>query len=288
MKKILSLSIALMLILQTIAFADVLSKEWKTATDEELSAAIEIINDELKNRKVEQQPKKEEGTSQDCKVTAIGVGSTTQSLSYEVVDSGLSYWKDSDDYDRFAFVAIKNTDTKAIYLKSCNMDFEDKDGHLIESTDFVSNCPDVIDPGEIGYFYVSGVNGGYFDEGVDLSNGCNLVAQFSLQASKETVTPYEVSDTKLSFTSYFGDPCPVVTGRVKNTSDEDDDMFYINCILKNADGKIFWISGTNVMNLYAGVQLGFEISVLYGSPDLTPDNIKSYEVIAEPSYYQYK
>ena len=109
-----------------------------------------------------------------------------------------------------------------------------------------------------------------------------------MQTAKETVTPYEVSDTKLSFSDYFGDPYPVVTGRVKNTSDKDDDSLYINCILKNSDGKIFWISGTNVKNLYSGVQLGFEISAMFGSPKLTPDNIQSYEVIAEPHYVQYK
>ena len=228
------------------------------------------------------------GAIADQNITAVGVGSCTKELSYEVVETGLNIWgTKADGMSRFAFVAIKNTDNRPIYMKSCSFDFEDDNGHLLENESRVSNCPSVIDPGEIGYFYVSSVNGGGFDGSVDFSNGCNMVAQFTLQVAKETVEPFEVTDTTLTSYDMFSKKYPMITGRIKNTSEKDVSMLYVNYVLKDHEGKVIWISGTNIMDLYAGVRVGFELKILYPAPNVTEENIGSYDIIAEPSYYQF-
>lgn len=225
----------------------------------------------------------------NSRVDAIPVGSETKRLSFEVVDKGLEYWKNSiGSVEAFAYIAIKNTDDSFIYLDGCKFEYEDNDGHLIDTESMVSSCPDVIAPDEIGYFYVSGVNGGYLDDSVDISKGVNLKAQFSLEEAREAVFPYEISDDRLEYEETFGKEYPIVRGRVTNDTDEDDDMFYINVVYKDINGKVISITGTNVMDLYAGSTVGFEIgSYLSTTPGLTKENIGSYEIIALPHYYQF-
>ncbi len=288
MKKLLSLFLILLLLLPASGYADVLTDGWQTASDDELTAAVEEITRELKTRKATRETEIKEDPEADCIVTAVGVGSSTKKLSYEVVETGLYYWtKANGSVECFAFVAVKNTDKKAIYLGNCTMDFEDKQGNLLESRNRVSSCPDVIDPGEIGYFYVSSVNGGGFNAETDLSNGCNMTAQFSLSAARETVEPFELMDLELTTYKYFSTDCPMIIGRIRNNGEEDVQSSYINYLFRDNDGKVIWISGTNVSGLYAGAKVGLELKEIFGPPYLTMDNIGSFEVIAKPYYHQF-
>lgn len=224
----------------------------------------------------------------DKNVNAVGVGSSTKELSYEVVDSGIEYWKEYDTPQVFAFIAIKNTDTKPIYMKDCNFEYEDDTGHLLETATMVSSTPDVISPGEVGYFYVSGVNGGYLNESIDLSKGLNLYAQFTLQESHEEVEPFTVLDTALTYSDFFGTKTPTITGRIRNTTDKDYESFtYINFVLKNKDGKVIWIEGTNVDGLYSGATVGVTNEMMFVPDFVNEKTIDSFEIIAKPHYYQY-
>jgi len=225
----------------------------------------------------------------DKTVTANGVGKETKELSFEIVDTGLNYWPSSSSTVCLAYVAVKNTDSKYIYLNDANFDFEDDSGHLIESAYMVSRAPNVIAPNEVGYFYVCGINGGYLDENVNTKNGVNLVAQFSLQESHEAVDSFEVTDTSMSFEDMFNSKYPVIKGRIKNNTDEDyESMNYIVATLKDADDKILWIEGTNIDGLYSSATVGCSIDMMFLPENFGIDCIKNYEIIAKPHYYQYK
>lgn len=224
----------------------------------------------------------------DKTVNAVGVGSTTKALQYEVTDSGIDYWDMSGTKMIFAFVAIKNNDDKYIYMKDCNFEYEDDDGHLLDTATMVSTAPYVIAPGETGYFYVSSMNGGFLSEGVDLSKGLNLYAQFTLQESHEAVDSFGILDTSLDFTDFFGTKTPAVKGRIRNNTDKDYEGYtYINFILKDKDGKVVWIEGTNIDGLYAGATVGFSSEMMIVSPSVTEGTVDSFEVLAKPYYYQY-
>jgi len=222
------------------------------------------------------------------KVTAEPVGSTTKSLSFKVVDQGISFWTDSIGSKRvFAFIAIKNTGKKYIYMDHCSFDYEDGKGHLVDNDSSASSHPNVIAPGETGYFYASHVNGGYLDDSVDLKGGVNLLAQFSLAESKEEIGVYTVLDTSLAYDDVFGEKTPVIKGRIKNNTGEDDNLVYVVGILKDSSGKVIAIQGTNVSKLYAGSTVGFSFNFWGVLPSFEGRSIGSFKVIAQPSYYQY-
>lgn len=223
------------------------------------------------------------------KVNALPVGNGANDLSFTIEDKGIRYWRDSIDSNRvFAFVAIRNTGTKSIYMDNCSFEYEDERGHLLDNRSWVSSAPDVILPGEVGYFYVSSVNGGYLADDIDLSEGVNLVAKFSLEESDVPLGAYFVFDRSLGFEDTFGEKTPVIRGRVRNNTSEDDSLVYVVGVIKDTDGNVIGIDGTNISDLYAGTTAGFSISMWGVDPSLTVRSIGSYEIIAKPSYYQWK
>lgn len=221
----------------------------------------------------------------DGTVQAAGVGKSTKTLSYEIVDSRITHWEDIIGSKLvFGFVAVKNTDTKPIYLANCTFDYEDDNGHLISSAALVSSCPNVINPGEIGYYYTSAMVS-MLDDSADVSNGLNLVAQFVLEEAKKVPQPFTVLDTAISTDSLF--KTPQFTGRIRNTTDEDYSSTWIDFVMFDGEGKVIFISGSNIDGPYGGSTVGFDVSFLVAPPDATEENIKSYEVIAVPYYSQF-
>ena len=221
------------------------------------------------------------------KVTAEPVGSTTESLSFKVVDQGISFWTDSIGSKRvFAFIAIRNTGKKYIYMDDCTFDYEDGNGHLVDNESWVSSHPNVIAPGETGYFYTFGSR---LDDSVDLSGEVNLLAQFSLVESEKELDIYTVLDTSLDYVDdIYGEKTPVIKGRVKNHTGEDGNEVYVAAILRNSTGRIMTITGTTISKLFAGSTVGFSIEILNGElPSFAGTSINSYEIIAKPYYYQY-
>ena len=250
------------------------------------TVAIIFKRKESQNRPIDKSSSANEYSS---KVESIPVGNETKNLSFEVIDKGLEYWVNSiGSKEVFAFIAIKNTDNRYIYLDNCKFDYEDNAGHIIDTAPMVSKCPDVIAPNEVGYFYVAGINGGNLADSANISKGIKLIAQFSLKESHEAIYPYEVLDDKLEYENTLGTTSPVIRGRVKNGTDKDENLLYINVIYIDKAGNIIAIDGTTILNLYAGSTVGFEISSMFlDMPRLKKGNIGSYDIIASPTYYQY-
>lgn len=207
-------------------------------------------------------------------------------MSYEITDTNFNYYTNSiGRIEFYGIVEITNTGNTNIYLKSCTFDLEDNDGHLLQSeSTFVSSCPDVIKPGEKGYFY-NGIGANYLDKEVSTDNGLKLTPQFKLEeAKKDNIVDYEVSDTALRKDDHGN---AKVTGRVTNTTDKDDNLFYIEARFKDASGKVLFITGTNIMDFTAGSTVSFEISAMYADDSIDFDKIADYEIVARKSYYQF-
>ena len=224
----------------------------------------------------------------DKNVTINPAGKQTKDLSYKIVDSGIDYWTDSiGTKHAFSFIAIKNTEKdKAIYLDTCHFDYEDDNGQIADNQSWtVSKAPDVINPGETGYFYVSSMN--TLDDTVDLSKGLNLVAQFSLKEASEELDSYDISETKLSWKKQFNDRIAIIRGRITNNTDEDDSMADVVVVLKDSNKKVLWIQHTYVHDLFSGSTLGFDISMSFATPKLKKGAVKSFKTIAKPEYYQW-
>lgn len=204
--------------------------------------------------------------------------------SYEITDTHFDYYVNSIGSTEYrAWVEITNTGTTNLYMDSCTFDFEDNDGHLLQTENFISSCPYVIAPGEKGYFY-NNIGSLQIDDGVSLDNGINFVPQVSVKTARKEPVNYEVSDTDLRAGTF---DYPTLTGRVTNTTDEDDSLLYVQAIYYDATGNVLAITGTNITDFTAGKTASFEISGIALGDGVTLDTIADYKVVAQATYYQF-
>lgn len=187
-----------------------------------------------------------------------------------------------DDNSYYHFIQpITNTGNVPLYLKKCTLDIEDKNGHLLSTESFISNCPDVISPGETGYFY-NGLGSLSTNDAVKNASSIVAVPKLEIVESDEEPIAYRISDT--SFTQ--GDFSPSVVGRITNNTREDDSLVYVQAIFYDENGNIIHITGTNIMNLLAGQTQSFKISILPTSDEnVSYENIVNYKVIARKAHY---
>lgn len=194
-----------------------------------------------------------------------------------------TYGDDSGDIMYWFVQEITNDGNEPLYLKDCPIDIVDNNGHLIDTENFISSCPDVINPGEKGYFYNS-IGSFMLNESVRNYGPINVVSHVDVVKSDEKPIEYEVSDTSLTKNTIG---LPSVIGRVTNNTGEDDSLLYLNVIFYNKNKEVIFISGVNVTDLQSGATKSFECSAI-GMPDnITYEDISSYEVIARKSHYQF-
>lgn len=232
-----------------------------------------------------------DGSEQASSDDGSGSGATKETasneISYEITDTRFNYYTNSiGTLEYYGIVEVTNTGSSYLYLDDCTFDLEDNDGHLLQSDSMIPSCPDVIAPGEKGYFY-SSIGSSSIDDGVSLDNGIKLVPSLSVEVARggaSAIVEYDVSDTDLRTDDFNR---PKVTGRVTNNTDKDNSYLYINVLFYDADGKIIAISGTSVTNLSAGATTSFECSTMFTDDSLTMDSIGSYEIIARDTYMQF-
>lgn len=225
------------------------------------------------------EPASDSGQSSDA-------ASQDSSEPYETNVVRFDYYTNSiGSFEYHGIVEVKNTSDHDLYLDtaSSSFDIEDASGHLITTEKFISACPDVISPGETGYFY-NGLGGDSTDMSVDASQALNLVANVSVEDSRVANVRYPVTDTALTTSS---DGVMHVTGRVENDTNEDDSLMYVQVELFDADGNILAVTGTTLTDLTAGSQQGFDISCLFISDAVKADQVASYQVIANKQVYQF-
>ncbi len=217
--------------------------------------------------------------------TTTSAAETKPEMSYEITDTSFNYYTNSiGSVEFYGIVEVTNTGSKNIYLKDCTFDLEDNDGHLLQTESlFVSSCPDIIAPGEKGYFY-NGIGANLLDKGVSTDNGLKLVPHYKLVEATGEIINYDVTDTELRKDNFGG---AKVTGRLTNNTDKDVSLFYVNVVFKDASGKALYITGTNVMDLTAGATVSFEVSSAGANDSVNFDDIADYEVVARKDYYQF-
>lgn len=206
-------------------------------------------------------------------------------VNYKVTGKSFYYFTNSIGTVEYrAYVEVTNTGTENLYLKDALFDLEDDDGHLLQSDNFISSCPDVIAPGEKGYFY-NGISSHTIDESVSLANGVNFAPQINVIKSDSAPVYYEVFDTDLR-EGTFGNP--KVTGRVKNNTSKDDSLLYIEVILYDKNGNVLEIAGTNITGLTAGKTVSFEINAMFLGEKANMSSIASYKISAQKAHYQFR
>lgn len=202
--------------------------------------------------------------------------------AYEITDVFFEHGENSIGDDSYTgIVEITNTGSTNLYLKGCTFDFEDDDGHLLQTDDtMISSCPDIIAPGEKGYFYNS--LGGSINGNISLDKGLNFKPDVEVVKANGKPIDYEVSDLSIVDDS-FG---PKITGRIKNTTDNEDSV-YVQVLFYNENNRVIAIEGTNVYDLGAGQQKSFDVSGIMLPDSIRNGNYSSYKVLARAHYYQF-
>ena len=201
---------------------------------------------------------------------------------YTVTDTRFEYYLNTiGQVEYHALVEVENTGEYPLYLQGAVYDFEDMEGHLAWTDDFISSCPNVIAPGEKGWFYNSIGASGAGD--IDSSAEYQFVPALKIVRSNADPVFYEVSDTTLS-TNALG--YPAVTGRVRNTTGKADQLVNLHAVFYGNDGKVIGISGMTMMDLGPDEQRSFEITGLDLSSSVREEVISDYKVIASKAHFQ--
>ena len=201
---------------------------------------------------------------------------------YTITDTRFEYYLNTiGKVEYHAMVEVKNTGEYPLYLRGAVFDFEDMDGHLVWTEDFISSCPNVIGPGEKGWFYNSiGASG---TGNIDSSAEYQFLPTLTIVRSNADPIRYETSDTALS-TNALG--YPTVTGRVRNTTEKSDPLVNLHAVFYGNDGKVIGISGITMTDLGPDEQRSFEITGLDLSSNVREEVITDYKVIASKAHFQ--
>ena len=180
-------------------------------------------------------------------------------------------------------IEVTNTGNAPLYLDKCTLDYEDNDGHLLQTTsDFsISKAPAVIQPGEKGYFYTNGSTS--FDPDVSFDNGVKLVPQLKLVKATGELKSYEVTDTTVYNNGYGG---VGVKGRIINDTDKEVSLLYITTVYYNAEGHVIGVSYSSVTDVQPNSKTSFDDSGTLNT-QMSLDMVADYKVYAAEMYLQF-
>lgn len=220
--------------------------------------------------------------------TASGTPEQTKEQTvdaYEITYQNCVVYRDSiDQICCYAIVEVKNTGTVNLYLDDATFDFEDKNGELLATySTMISSDPDIIAPGEKGYFYCNtGILKGEIDENTEY----NFVPHLKVKQSKNEIIRYEITETSITEGGMLS-PATVI-GRIKNNTDDDAGLVWVAVVFFREDGTPIAACGTNVTDLKAGEQTSFDADAVWLMDlNLNYFDIARYEVYACKTQYQF-
>lgn len=197
---------------------------------------------------------------------------------YTVGDAVVSVTTDSIGSKHVeVYFPVTNTGKVNLYLNSGSADIENSKGSLEDSVSLISAYPEVLKPGETGYYYESTLYDG------TATTGLKAIAHADVEKASVDCIRYKVSDISVKDEQYFG---AKVIGRVENTTDEEGSMVEVAALLFDAKGSLIGVEFTYLDGaLAAGDKKAFECSSL--DTDLKASDIAKYEVYAYPSQYNF-
>ena len=205
---------------------------------------------------------------------------TKEEAAWETGEGRATVWTDSIGSKWVQIICpVTNTGTKNLYLSAGTMDLEDTDGNLVDSKTMVSVFPEVIQPGETGYYYEETT----LSE--DSPEELTVVPHVKVDEAKVDCLRLTVSDVNITDEDYMGIK---VTGRVENDTEEEAKLVYVTAFLYDADNNLLASVFTILPDaLPAGEKIGFSASGLSLPDSITADMVDHYEAYAYPQQFQF-
>lgn len=206
-------------------------------------------------------------------------------MSYEITNTIFNITTNSIGSKHFdGIVEVTNTGDVPIYIEGGTYDFEDSEGHLLKSEDSLQCIPDVVQPGEKGYVYPF-VD--LIDDSVAETEGLKFKPNLSIKEATGEFQVYEVSDTSVRIESIGSSNYPIVTGRIKNNTNEDISAPKVAVVFFDSKGAPIGVESDYVNEIKAGEQASFEISCTLSNTltDRPESDYENYKVFAFESFY---
>lgn len=170
-------------------------------------------------------------------------------------------------------VGVENTSDCNLYLASSALDIA-SDGEILETLDYVFGYPEVIKPGETGYYYGGSVN----PEKINPDTVLNVVPHLNVKPVG-SCSRLPVENIELSYNFYNN---ITASGVVRNTLDSKFDLVWINIILFDSDNLPLGICIAKEKVLAPGDAKEFEAE----SHGMIPPTVK-LEAVAHYRAYAY-
>lgn len=188
--------------------------------------------------------------------------------------SASAYRDDSGAIWAMGLAEIVNTGEKPLFLDYGAFDVTDANGNAVLSVSSVAAYPQVILPGERGYYFE------VFEPGLPDTQALSLTVTPDIREATVDAVRYEVTETQLRNSPYGG---LELTGLVKNTSDQNGELVCIAAILLGKDGAPLGIL-TNILTetLKAGAQVEFAAESFMLPPELKASQVDELVICAYP------
>lgn len=197
----------------------------------EFTVELEMVAHDLNDWEIDEEPSYgHDGTYiRTCKMCKETVESKPYTYPESLVDmyslkgdkegftvTDINSWYDEDEMfvTTGVIVEITNDGKENLRLDKCRIDYKDDDGKLIGTEDEYTAMvgPQIIAPGEKGYFLVNGVYDNS-DNKLNVDNDLNVFAHITVKQTRKPVVRYEVSDAG------YGGSSPEGYGYVTNKSE---------------------------------------------------------------------
>ena len=173
-------------------------------------------------------------------------------------------------------VVLENTSNFNLYLSDERIDISDETGHLI-ATQTASARPYVVAPGErsVIYQFVFSEN---LQENVQYKIDMSIdIKKFNGKYQRLSVSDLSISETRHGIIQ--------ILGRIKNTTSEEQSLYYAVATLYDDKGNVLACFSTSPDALDVGEERSFEMRRSFS--DFSLSDVASYTVIAYPYQYQY-
>ena len=190
-------------------------------------------------------------------------------------NAGLSYRVDGEMYAQ-AIISVKNTGNTPLFLGMSAITLTNQGG---ESAIFsgVIGYPQVIDPGETGYYFDSGRVSLSAEGEQNISYSLNIRTASTQEQSG--LKRYDIIRSSLRDSVYGG---MTLTGYVNYTGGAKAWGIYVACVLFDADGKPVSLMYSLVDLPATAATLAFDVSNFTLPPALKAARIERFEVFAYP------
>lgn len=215
--------------------------------------------------------------------TAMSSGSVSSSagttgtaggdVAYEITYSRYNLYESFGDIYCDSIIEIENTGSANLYLKDATIDMYDADMNLVGVGEgSISDTPDIIEPGEKGYFY------GAFNIDGSVSVDGEYAVSPTLDVERAKLNPAYFETSDVSVTPSGEDSVDVI-GKVTNTTNEDGSVERVEIIFFKEDGAPILGNGVNVLNMKPGETQSFSTSIgNFARAGSSVNEIASYKI----------